>query len=433
MKICVYGLWHLGSVTAACLAGAKFDIFGLDDNESIIDDLSHGIPPVFEPGLQDLVQAGLTSNSLAFTRDLSRVRQANLVWVTFDTPVNDADEADHDSVVRQVMRLRSVVAEKAVVLISSQLPVGTTRRIATQFADAGRTDVSFAYSPENVRLGRAIEVFTHPERIVIGCFDDRGRSLIEAVMTKFSDRLLWMSVESAEVVKHAINSFLALSITYANEIASVCEKVGADIDQVELGLRSDPRVGDKAYVRAGAAFAGGTLARDVRVLSNTASAHDLATPLVNAILPSNDNHRQWPQRRLREECGTLSGKTIAVLVLTYKPGTNTLRRSSAIELCLWLSAQGVRVVAFDPAVNCLPPELSDRITLKASALGALEGADALVVATEWPEFRKLSRQEIASAMNTALIIDQNRFMGHTLDHDPWFRYVTLGRVNAAQR
>jgi UDPglucose 6-dehydrogenase len=431
MKICVYGLWHLGSVTAACLAHAKLPTLGLDSDRTVVEKLSRGIPPLLEPGLEDLVKAGLASESLAFTSDIAQAGQADLVWVTFDTPVNDADEADHAFVVQQVMRLSPVLARDAVVLISSQIPVGTTRAIADEFAANGRGDISFAYSPENLRLGRAIEVFEHPERIVVGCLDARAHGVIEPLLARFCNRLLWMSVESAEMVKHALNSFLALSIAYTNEIATLCEKVGADMEEVERGLRSEPRIGEQAYVRAGAAFAGGTLARDVRLLGTVGAAHGIVAPLLGAILPSNDNHRQWPQRRLREACGELRGKTVAVLGLTYKAGTSTLRRSSALELCLWLAAEGAKVVAFDPAVSQLPADLAAKVEIKSSAIAALTGADAVVIGTQWPEFRNLSTHQFATSMRTPLVVDQNRFMGRLFSEDSSLRYVTLGRFDAA--
>jgi UDPglucose 6-dehydrogenase len=251
--------------------------------------------------------------------------------------------------------------------------------------------------------------------------------VIERVAGRFCDCLIWTSVESAEMVKHALNAFLATCVTFINEVASVCECVGADAGEVETALRSEPRIGQKAYIRPGAAFAGGTLARDVRFLTGMGGELGLSLPLLGGILPSNDEHRRWPVRRLAEQLGDLRGKTVSVLGLSYKPGTDALRRSVAVELCRWLAGEGARIRAFDPAVRALPDDLAASVELVPSAAAVAESADALVVATEWPEFKTLSVDDIARGMRRPLVLDQSRFLGDAFMTDPRIRYITLGR------
>src|SRR5260221_2759571 len=292
MKICVFGLWHLGSVTAACLAEAGLKTVGLDFDNPTVAKLRDGISPLFEPGLEDLIRASLAAGTLSFRDDPAAVEDADLVWVTFDTPVNDEDRADRAFVPGGVERLFPHLQNGVVVLISSQLPVGSTRALAERFAAvANGRCVSFAYSPENLRLGQALEVFKNPGRIVIGTADDHSCKVIGGVCGRFADHLIWTSIESAEMVKHALNAFLATCVTFINEVASVCERVGADASEVEVALRSEPRIGQKAYIRPGAAFAGGTLARDVRFLTGLGGKLGLSLPLLSGILPSNDEHR----------------------------------------------------------------------------------------------------------------------------------------------
>ena len=433
MKICVQGLWHLGSVTAACLAEAGFTTVGIDDDAGTIGNLNQAVPPLFEPGLAELVRAGLDAGRLSFTTDAAAaVADADLVWVAYDTPVDDEDRADVAFVRGRIESLFPHLKDGAAVLVSSQMPVGSVRGLAERFAAvAGGRRVGFACSPENLRLGKAIDVFKHPERIVIGTDDaaDGGlaRSRIEPVAARFCPLLLWVSIEAAEMVKHALNAFLATCVTFINEVATVCERVGADAAEVETALRAEPRVGQKCYIRPGAAFAGGTLARDVTFLAELAERHGLSLPLLGGILPSNQVHRDWPLRRLTELLGGVAGRRIAVLGLSYKPGTDAIRRSVAIELARGLVRAGARIAAFDPVVRALPGDLG-AVTLSPTLEAALAGAEVLVIATEWPEFKALTADLLAGTMAPSpLVLDQNRFLGPAVAADPRLRYVTIGK------
>jgi len=411
VKVCVAGLWHLGTVTAACLASGGHDVIGWDANESTIASLREGKPPIFEPGLAEL----LAKHPVRFTTDRAEaVRDAEVVWIAYDTPVDDDDNADVEFVVREVESL--LPHTNALVLISSQLPVGTTRKLEARFPS-----LHFAYSPENLRLGKAIDVFTKPDRVVVGVRSDEDFDRIKTLLAPFTDHIERMSVESAEMTKHALNAFLATSVSFINEIASICEHVGADAKEVERGLKSEQRIGPKAYLGPGAAFAGGTLARDIVFLSSVGRDHAVPTKLIDGVKASNDAHRSWAQRRLRELLGELDGKRIAVWGLTYKPGTDTLRRSSAVELCRWLVAQRARVTAHDPAVKAID---IDGVELRADALDAARGADALVVMTEWPEYRQID----GNAIDCRLVLDANRFLAAQLATNPRIVYATVGKA-----
>jgi UDPglucose 6-dehydrogenase len=236
-----------------------------------------------------------------------------------------------------------------------------------------------------------------------------------------------MRTESAEMVKHALNSFLALSITFINEIARLGEHVGADAKEVSAGLKSEPRIGPKAYLGPGGPFAGGTLARDVVALTKLAAANNEKISVIPAIKQSNDLHRGWALRRLQSRLGDLRGRQIAVLGLTYTTNTDTLRRSAAVELCRNLLAEGADVHAFDPAVKQLPAELA-RVRLASEITGALDGADAAVVCTEWPEFRGADWAKIAPAMRHRIFVDANRFLEKELKNVADVEHLSVGRV-----
>jgi UDPglucose 6-dehydrogenase len=399
---------------------------GLDGDAATIARLSSGRAPLFEPGLDELIAAGLAAGTLSFTTDPAGAAGADLVWIAFDTPVDEADRADAAVVVAAVERLFPLLKDGAAVLITSQVPVGTTRALAQSFARvaAGRR-VGFAYSPENLRLGKAIEAFEQPERIIVGASDGDARALLEPVLARFCGRLIWVSVESAELAKHALNAFLATTVTFMNEIATLCERVGADAGEVEQALRSEPRIGARAYIRPGAGFAGGTLARDVMTLNQLAARHDLDLPLLGGIMPSNRQHLNWPARQLTARLGDLSGRRICVLGLTYKPGTDSLRRSPGIDLCRLLLEAGAVVTAHDPRAEPLPADL-DAVQRSDTALDALAGAEAASLMTEWPAYLDLTPEAIAGAMAAPLLLDQGRFLADRLAGRAGIRYVTLG-------
>jgi UDPglucose 6-dehydrogenase len=285
--------------------------------------------------------------------------------------------------------------------------------------------VDFACSPENLRLGRALEIFRNPGRIVIGIRREQARDKLSPLLSRFCQNLLWMSVESAEMVKHSLNAFLALSITFTNELASIAQEVGASASDIEKALRSDPRIGPNAYVKAGPAFAGGTLARDVQFLSSIAERENLQTPLIGNILASNRAHGQWSINQLRRRLGPLAGKTIAVLGLSYKPETDAIRRSQSIELLRALAADGATVRAYDPAVRKLPDEFRSSVTVADDARSALAGAAAAVLATEWPQFRELTAVDFIGSMEGRLVLDPGAFLPPMLNA-PALTVVSIG-------
>ena len=409
MNIVVAGLWHLGCVTAACCA-RHFRVTGLDFDAGVVADLQRGKAPLFEPGLNEL----LASPNLTFTTAATVCATADILWIAYDTPVDDHDESDVAGVLNHVRRCLAHLPSGALVLISSQLPVGTCRYLEAEFPQ-----FHFACSPENLRLGRALDAFQHADRVVIGLRTDAKKTLLQELFAPFTKQILWMRTESAEMVKHALNSFLALEITFINEIARVCEQTGADARDVAAGLKSDIRIGAKAYLNPGGPFAGGTLARDVVTL--TRCNDSLA--VIPAIKRSNDRHRRWAFETLQARLGNFDGKTVAVLGLTYTPNTDTLRRSAAVELCQQLLATGARVRAFDPSVKSLPSDLAP-ITLTSDLPAALVAVDAAVVCTEWPELRTAAWARCAPPV----VVDANRFLEKQLQTVPRTAHLSVGHT-----
>jgi UDPglucose 6-dehydrogenase len=431
-SVAIVGLWHLGVVIAACLAQAGASVTASDPDDAVVAALNAGRPPVYEPGLSELLAEARSSEKLTFADPSSEsVGSAEYVWIAFDTPVDDDDRADVDWVLERARGSLAYAARRALVIVSSQLPVGSVAELERRMASDGRSDLRFACVPENLRLGRALESFRSPDRVVAGVRSPEDAAELERLIGRFGT-IEWMRVESAEMTKHALNAFLATSVAFINEIATLCERVGADAFEVARGLKTERRIGPGAYLRPGDAFAGGTLARDVGFLSELAQTHGFPPGVVAGVAASNAAHQHWSRRTLIALLGAemgesaLAGKRIAVWGLTYKPGTDTLRRSSALELCRWLARVGASVRAYDPTVRLLPSGDSDGVELTDSPLSATESAEALVVCTPWPEFRGVPAETLVTAMARAIVLDPGGHLRDTLGSSGAVRYVRVG-------
>lgn len=429
MQVVVYGLWHLGCVTAACLAAAGQRVIGLDRDPKVVEQLNRGQAPLHEPGLNDLIASGLASRQLAFTSDpAAALNNADVVWIAFDTPVNDEDEADVAYVRGELEAVAAWIPPGSLVLTSAQVPVGFTHSLEQTLPVDG---LRCAYSPENLRLGNALKSFQSPERVVVGIRAETDKPKLQALFAPFCQRIEWMSVESAEMTKHALNAFLATSVTFINELSRICEAVGADAKEVERGLKSEGRIGPRAYLAPGAAFAGGTLARDLGFLIHLGEQHQVGTPFFEGVKTSNIVHKNWVRDNVRRLLGPVAQPVVAVLGLTYKPGTSTLRRSTAVELCSWLSTAGIGVRAHDPAVDRLPGELESVMTLCATPAEALRGSDVAVIATEWPIYRSLRAGQLLDWMRRPQVVDPNHFLADSMAEDTQITYIATGRKRGA--
>lgn len=432
MKVCVQGMWHQGPVTAAALASLGHRVVGLDFDADTVAGLSRGIPPVLEPGLEDLIRRGLDCGKLRFSASAEEAAQdIDVLWVAYDTPVNEADQGDVELVMANIERALVCLRAGTVVLVSAQLPVGSMRRLqALAAAKFPTRALSFACCPENLRLGSALDAFLNPQRIVAGVAAGHGRDVIARLLVSISSRIEWMSVESAEMTKHALNAFLATSATFANEIAAICELTGADAKEVERGLKTDARIGPGAYLAPRAAFDGGTLARDVLYLNRIANDARLTTPLLSSVKPSNDAHKAWARRKLQKLFPDLADIVVAVWGLAYKPGTDTLRRSGSVELCDWLLRQQTRLQVHDPAVKELPSHWGGKVRRCIDPLNAVEDAHALVIATEWPMYREITASRLLERSSPLTVLDAGRFVSG-YDGAPGVRYVAVGMPGVA--
>ena len=427
MKICVQGLWHLGSVTAACLASVGHDVVGLDGDSKNISKLNQGKAPLFEPGLNEMIHNEINQGHLRFSQSSREaVADAELLWVTFDTPVDEDDQADVELVLDKIKSVLPELNDGTVVLISSQIPVGSIKKLEHFVKDNyKKKQICFAYSPENLRLGKSIDVFLNPDRIVVGTRNDETKEKLKKLFSPITNKIEWMSVESAEMTKHAINAFLATSVTFANELAAICELYGADAKEVERGLKTESRIGPYAYLSPGGPFAGGTLARDIDFLDKAAQEKALAVPLLHSVRVSNNEHKKWTKRKLLEKFTPLNKLSVAIWGLTYKPETSTLRRSLAVELCDWLIEGGAIVHVYDPAVKELPSHWNNHVDRFNSALEALKNTQVLVLGTEWAEFKETAKKMLEVVNNDYLVIDANRYLQNEI-YSLGINYIAVG-------
>lgn len=411
MNIGVYGLWHLGCVTAACIASVGHRVLGIDDDAQVIDNLKKGTAPVAEPGLTDLIQQELRRAHLSFTlTEPAQLSDLDLLWVAFDTPVDHEDRADVEWVLDRVFRILPRLPQGCVVLVSSQLPVGSVARLQEAALHiCPESQLKFGCSPENLRLGDALNVFLHPDRIILGVESQEATARLSEVFAPMNAPLEWMSIASAEMTKHAINAFLATSVVFANEIAILCERSGADAKEVERGLKTEMRIGPKAYLSPGGPFAGGTLARDIHFLSLAGEQYGLPIHLIKSVRLSNDEHRAWIRRKIEFLFPALKGVRIAVWGLAYKVGTDTLRRSESVELVNWLLSKGAVVSTYDPLVKTLP---SDWISVRHcdTALAAASDVQLIVLTMRFESLASTLEKMVQTAHPMPLVIDPNRLI-----------------------
>jgi UDPglucose 6-dehydrogenase len=433
MNVCVIGLWHQGIVGAACLADLGCSVVAADHDTGKVDRLRDGKAPLYEPGLDALIAGGLESGRLRFSADVAgSVKGCPYVLMMFDTPVNDRDESDLSEVFATAAEIAPHLQDGVVLYVTAQVPVGSCDAIARLVA-AANPPLKFgvAYSPENLRLGQAIERFRHPALPVIGADDPATLDRLEPLLAPLGVKWVRVGLRTAEMTKHALNAFLATSICFANELGNLCDEVGADGRQVAEVLRLEPRVGPKAMLFPGLGFAGGTLARDMQTLRSLGDRSGLETPLLDGAWESNGRQNRLVVRKLRKAFGDLKGVRAAVLGLTYKPETSTLRRSASLEIIADMASAGMIVAAHDPKADCGEVAARTDFRFAEDAYSAAEGADVLVLITAWPEYKSLDFARVRQRMAGALVIDTAGLLEARELERLGFTYLDIGRGRGA--
>ena len=408
-KIGVVGLWHLGCIIAATWSKLGCEVRGIDFEELNVINLSKGQPPIYEPELQETIQLSLEKGLLSFYQDPAHLRDCSFVFLAYDTPVRDDDSSDISLLEETIEAIASHLAPKTILIVSAQLPVGTARQFRNKLK-AVDPSLEVVYSPENLRLGEAINCYLNPGHIVIGADEPQAGQAVAELFSPMQAECLFMNLPSAEMTKHGINSFLAASITLANQWADICTAVGADFAQVAAAMKCDPRIGKRAYLSAGIGFSGGTLGRDLQVLEGINQQIGDQSPIFGDIWQYNKARVKVVGKVAEDALGNLQGKTITLLGMTYKPGTSTLRRSLPLEVAYDLVARGALIRAYDPKADWSEAQLPERFESFASVYEAVEKADLVVLLTEWLEFKSLDFSEILKRMEETIFFDTKSFL-----------------------
>jgi UDPglucose 6-dehydrogenase len=405
--ICVAGLWHQASVVSACLADMGHQVCGVGDDKEAVASLNAAKPLVYEPELDEIIQRNLQAGRLKYTTDYGEALSGvEFAYVAIDTPVGPNDESDLSSIFDAARNIGRFASERFVLIISAQVPVGTCERVAAVVHEENPAVVfDVAYVPEFLRLGIAVDTFRNADRFVVGADDPDVTERIAALYRPLDRPIVVTNLRTAEMGKHASNSFLSTSISFINEIANLCDEVGANALQVARIMKLDRRIGKYAFLSPGLGFAGGTLGRDIRALQKLGRQHGCDTPMMDAVMAVNEARAGLVRQRLQRVYGELGGLQVGVLGLTYKPGTSTLRRSIAIEIIRDLVAQGISIRAFDPLARLdevaeLPP-----FEFCPDPYAAAQGSDALVLVTEWEDIRSLDLGKLRDTMQRPVFID----------------------------
>jgi UDPglucose 6-dehydrogenase len=432
MRVAMIGTGYVGLVSGACFADFGHQVSCIDKDAAKIAALNRGEIPIFEPGLAELVQSNVRQGRLEFAAETSRVSEADAVFIAVGTPSRRGDgHADLSFVYQAVREIAPLLRGAAVVITKSTVPVGTGDEIENILREKRPdADIQVVSNPEFLREGAAIQDFKHPDRIVVGSEDDHARKILDEIYRPLylnTPPIIQVSRRTAELIKYASNAFLATKITFINEMADLCEQVGADVQEVARGMGLDNRIGAK-FLHAGPGFGGSCFPKDTSALIKTAHDHGVPLRLVETVSTVNEQRKRAMARKVVQALGgSVRNKTIAVLGLTFKPNTDDTRDSPAIPLITALYDLGATVRGYDPAgMEQAKPLLPD-VHYCRSAYSAAEGADALVIATEWEQFRALDLSRLKRVMTQPVIVDLRNIYRADEMRRAVFRYFPIGR------
>src|SRR5262245_23186065 len=410
MRVVMIGTGYVGLVSGACFADFGHDVTCVDRDGDKIAALNQGDIPIYEPGLADLVASNRQQGRLAFTTDLAPVRDADAVFIAVGTPSRRGDgHADLSFVYAAARQLAPLLSESTVVVTKSTVPIGTGDEVERILREL-RPDIAVPVvsNPEFLREGAAIQDFKHPDRIVVGTNDARAKEVLSDLYRPLylnASPILFTDRRTAELIKYAANSFLATKITFINEVADLCEQVGANVQQVARGIGLDNRIGSK-FLHAGPGYGGSCFPKDAVALIKTAQDHGTSLRIVETVVSVNDQRKRAMARKVTAALGgSIRGKTIALLGLTFKPNTDDMREAPSISLVTALEDLGAKIRAYDPSGVAQAKTVLENVTYCDGPYACAEGADALVIVTEWEQFRALDLEQVKRAMKQPVLID----------------------------
>jgi UDPglucose 6-dehydrogenase len=439
MKISVIGTGYVGLVSGTCFAQMGNSVTCVDIDQRKIDKLTQGIIPIYEPGLEDMVLENYSKGTLKFTIDIQNaIASTTIAFIAVGTPMGDDGSADLQYVLAVAKSIGQYMTQYMVIVDKSTVPVGTADKVRTTIQaelDARGSDLTFdvVSNPEFLKEGAAIKDFMHPDRVVIGADSDRAMQVMRDLYTPFMkhhDRFIGMDIKSAEMTKYAANAMLATKISFMNEMANICERVGADINKVRNGIGSDSRIG-YSFIYPGCGYGGSCFPKDVQALAKTAKDFGYTPRILDAVEAVNYDQKHVISNKVFSRFGKeLSGKTFAVWGLAFKPETDDMREASAITIINNLTAQGAKIVAYDPKARHEAESYylknNDRVSYVDSKYDALKDADAVILVTEWQEFRSPDFDEMKKLLKTPIFFDGRNQFNKERMHEIGFEYFQIG-------
>lgn len=429
-KICVIGTGYVGLVTGTCFADLGNQVFCLDIDPDRIGKLQKGIMPIYEPGLEQLVAQNVQAGRLKFTTDYTEaLKEAEIAFISVGTPSGEEGEADLQYVRQAAETIADLIDHPIIIVNKSTVPVGTGDWVSDIIArrrDQNTLKFHVVSNPEFLREGSAINDFMGPDRVVLGSVDRDAASQVAHLYLSLRCPILITDLRTAEMIKYASNAFLATRISFINEIANMCDELGADVREVALGMGYDKRIGH-AFLDAGLGWGGSCFPKDVKALAHMAVLHGTHPQLLQAVMEINRNQRRRVIVRLRRALGGLNEKVIGILGLSFKPNTDDIRDSPALEVIHLLENEGARIRAYDPQAMEAASKVVNHAILCKNSYEVAEGADALLLATEWNEFKQLDFARIHSLMRQPIIIDGRNLWDPAQMRAVGFQYYGLGR------
>src|SRR5512133_3853502 len=432
MKIAVVGTGYVGLVTGTCFAESGHEVRCLDVDQRKIETLRGGGLPIYEPGLEELVRRNVKERRLSFgTSYPEAVAGADVIFVAVGTPPGETGEADLSHVLAAAREIGRSLSGYAVVVNKSTVPVGSAEKVAAVLREVARHPFDVVSNPEFLKEGAAIEDFMRPDRVVVGVSSDRARAVMAELYAPFvraEQPVLFMDVRSAELTKYAANAMLATRISFMNEMATLCERLGADVDQVRRGIGSDRRIGHP-FLFPGVGFGGSCFPKDVRAVMTMARQVGLDFDLLRSVERVNERQKRWLVEKATKHFGSLAGKTIGVWGLAFKPKTDDMREAPAITVVEGLLGNGARVRAHDPVAEGVARRLFDGrgVDLVPEPYQAAEGADALLLVTEWNEFRQPDLARLKNVMRAPVLLDGRNVWDAAKARAAGFTYYGVGR------
>ena len=428
-KICVIGSGHVGLVTGACLADLGNRVICMDDDVKKIESLTKGVIPFYEPGLEEIVHRNMDNSRLSFTTSVEEgTQQAEIVFICVGTPQKPNGEADLSSVELVSQRIAKAMDSYKVVVEKSTVPVKTGRWVkrTIELNNSNNSDFDVASNPEFLREGKAVCDFMHPDRIIIGVESERAANIMTELYKPLDAPIIITNIETAELIKHASNAFLALKISYINAIANICEKVAADVVKVAEGMGYDKRI-RREFLDAGVGYGGYCFPKDLLAFIRLADEIDYDFELLKIVQKINDSQRRLVIKKLRSTLWNLSGKTIGILGLSFKPDTDDIREAPSIDIIKQLQGEGAKIKAYDPQAMNKVKEIFPSIEFCRSPYQVAEGSDALVIITEWDEFKNIDLLKIKQLLNQPVIVDGRNMYEPQKMRELGFIYQGIGR------